>query len=771
MVIRWAFNRAIFMSVSVCLALWLGAVSSARAQVAATNCSATLLATSTGYRIQIPYLVYGSLNLGVDLDFVASGDGNIWFKVSGSTVLSSTTSFGSCAANTLSSDLYLDLPLLNFGSASYTASLQYVYGATAPNQTDLWFKVVDIKAITYVTANQSFASGLSIGSGSALVIQNATSPSSTTLDVQGDFTCTGDLEIWNSPASIRINVTGKATLGCNIRFIKDSSFNNLTIVASGPITMQQGFNPPTTGHVVVTDDASLIRSPEAYVTDATSDDGVTPSIIPTSDSGAIAIIPPAARRPLAAVAGCAGTHTLAGALAPPARRRALGQGTFDGTPVVLAAWFRCDVDVNTVKVDPPRWDEPPRSDTPDKTASNGRKGLTLNLKSSGKIKFIGDSVFTLMDGGKGQSKTVNGNPANAIAGNGGASGDLKIAAAGGIDLSAGTLTIVPGRGGDGGDAVAIGTKGADGCPGAAGALANATGGAGGESKKVLKARGFDPTGKVFVSDIKAGHGGNADANAGDGGNGTPGKCNGGAGGSASAVAGKGGDASFRYSGAGAVAAPATLGGNGGNASAQSGHGGNGGNRTTRCLVGGNGGAGGASTAKGGVAGTGSIAGTDGAASAGIGRGDGGTCGDFLSSNGTGGLWSEFTSGIQRNAGQFKAGAKDCSCTVTEAPKISVTPTEFVFTHVYGVSACPTFVGTMSIQNAGTGNFNWRMGSLPAWLSASKSSGSAGDTVQLYFTCVGYSANMAGNIAITGTDSATGESLSDSVSVPVSGTVR
>lgn len=771
MVNGWAFVRAVFMSLTVCLALWLGAAPKAHAQVAATSCSATLLASSTGYRIQVPYLVYGSLALGADFDFVPASDGNIWFKLVGTSVLASTSAFASCAANTLSSDFYLDVPLLNFGTASYTASLQYVYGTTAPNQSDVWFKVVDIKPITLVSASQSFANGLSIAAGSALVIQNATSPSSTTLDVQGDFTCNGDLEIWNSPASIRINATGKATLGCNIRFIKDSSYNNLTIVAGGVISMLEGFNPPTTGHVVITDDASLIRSPDAYVTDATSDDGVTPSIIPTSDSGAISIAPPVAPRPRAGVAGCAGTHTLAGALAPPARRRALGQGSFDGTPVVLAAWFRCNVDVNTVKVDPPTWDEPPRSDSADKTASNGRKGLTLNLKSSGKIKFNGDSVFTLMDGGKGQSKTVSGNPANAIAGNGGASGDLKIAAAGGIDLSTGTLTIVPGRGGDGGDAVAAGTKGADGCPGAAGALANATGGAGGESKKVLKARGFDPTGKVFVGDIKGGHGGSADANAGDGGNGTPGKCNGGAGGSASAVAGKGGDASFRYSGTGAVAAPATLGGNGGNAVAQSGHGGNGGNRTTRCQVGGNGGAGGASTAKGGLAGTGSIAGTDGAASAGVGRGDGGTCGDFLSSNGTGGLWSEFTAGIQRNAGQFKAGVKDCSCTATEAPKISVTPTEFVFAHIYGVSACPTFVGNLSIQNAGTGNFTWRIGTLPAWLSASKTSGSAGDTVQINFTCVGYSPDMAGNIAITGTDTTTGEPLSDSVSVPVSGTVR
>ncbi len=760
--------RVVF-AISLCLSL----SDQAHAQFTPTSCTATLTSGASGARINVPYLVYKNAAFSAAFDLVPTSDGVFWFRLANLSSVTSSAAFASCPASYLSSDFYLSLPALMYGTNGFSVSMLFVPGANVQNPADIWFKLSALKPITMVTSSKTYSSGLTIAAEEALVINNVSNPASTTLSVQGDFACRGDLDIWDAPSAIQINVTGKADLACTIRFARESALNKVTIVASGGVNVLAGFHTPASGHVILTDDATLIKSPDAYVTDANTDDGVTPSIIPSTDSTPTAA--DSAARSIEnprTTAACTTTNTLAGSFAPPAGRRVLPQGGFDSTPVVLAAWFQCNVQVDKIKVEPPRWDDPAPSDAASGPGSAGKKGLTLNLKSQGKITFTGDSTMTLMDGGRGQDQTRTGNPAVATAGNGGASGDLKIAAAGGFDFSAGTLTIIPGRGGDGGNAIATGTAGLDGCPGQAGGAATATGGAGAESKKTLKARGFDPTGKVFVSDVKGGHGGNAEAYGGAGGNGTPGKCNGGAGGNATAQAGKGGDASFKYSGSGAVGATPTLGGNGGNAISQSGQGGNGGNMTNKCDVGGNGGAGGTSTAKGGSPGTGSIKGTDGSASASIGKGNGGQCGNYLSSNGTGGNWSEFIAGTLRNNGQFSAGTRDCSCTVPVAqPKISLGPTEVIFTHFFGVSACPTPLGTLTISNSGTGSFAWQMSTLPAWLSASKTSGSAGDTINLFFTCTGYSANMSTTVSITGTNSATGQALPTAASLPVSGAVK
>ena len=768
-------NRTLGLILRVVFAVsWcLGFIGQAHAQLTPTSCTATLTSGASGVRISIPYLVYKNAAFSAAFDLVPTSDGVFWFRLANLSTVTSSASFATCPANYLTSDFYLSLPALMYGTNGFSVSMLFVPGANVQNPADIWFKLSALKPITMVTSNKTYSSGLTIAAEEALVISNASNPASTTLDVQGDFACRGNLDIWDVPSAFQINVTGKVDLACAIRFARDSALNKVTIVAGGGINVLAGFHAPASGHLILTDDATLIMSPDTYVTDSNTDDGVTPSIIPSTDStpAATDIATRAVETPKT-TAACTTTHKLAGTFAPPPGSGALPQGASDGTPIVLAAWFKCNVQVDKIKVTPPKWDDPVPADDSSGSGSAGRKGLTLNLKSQGKITFTGDSTMTLMDGGRGQDKTRTGNPAIATAGNGGASGDLKIAAAGGFDFSAGTLTIVPGRGGDGGNAIATGTAGQDGCPGQAGGAATATGGAGAESKKTLKARGFDPTGKVFVSDIKGGHGGNAEAYGGAAGNGTPGKCNGGAGGSATAQAGKGGDASFKYSGTGAVGVTATLGGNGGNAISQSGQGGNGGNMANKCDVGGNGGAGGTSTARGGSPGNGSAKGTDGAASASIGKGNGGQCGNYLSSNGTGGNWSEFIAGTLRNNGQFSAGTRDCSCTVpVPEPKISLGPTEVIFTHFFGVSACPTPLGSLTISNSGTGSFAWQLSTLPAWLSASKTSGSAGDTINLFFTCTGYSASMSTTLSITGTNTATGQALPTSASLPVSGSVK
>lgn len=753
----------------VVLAL-LGALAPALAQVPQNNCSATLTASAGGYLLHVPYVVYGGSGLTADLEGVPSSDGNVWFRLRSAALVSDAAPYAACIADTLSSALYLNLPEVRFGAASFSASLVLVPGGPIGNATDTLFKLTGAGPINYIAGSRAFAGGLSIGSAETLVVKNASSPTSTTLEIQGDFVCRGDIDIWDSAATVRFNISGKATLGCSVRFSTDDPANRVIFVVGGGVDLVEGFSTPSTGHVIVTDNASLIRLPDDYLTDSTTDDGVTPSIMPAGETASAARS--AALAPLLPRAGgCSSTHTLRGGFAPPAHRRVLSQGRYDGQPVVLAAWFDCDVVVDNVRVDPPGWDDLPASERSERNGGAGRKGLTLNLNSRGKIRFNGNSFLTLMNGGRGQDQRVTGNPAVARGGNGGASGDLKIAAAAGFDFSNGTLTIIPGRGGDGGNAVATGTAGANGCPGQPGGNATATGGGGADERKVLKARGFDPGGKVFVGDIRGGNGGRANATGGAGGAGSAGQCNGGAGGHGSTQAGKGGDASFRYSGTGTLAAPLTVGGDAGSTVAVSGRGGDGGNRQTRCDLGGNGGNGGNSTARSGVVGTGVLNGADGMASASTGNGTGGLCGNYRSSNGSGGAWAEYLAGVLQGSGRFDPGARDCSCTLAEAPRISVTPGEFVFVHDYGVSTCPQAIGQFTIGNGGGGSFNWRLDSLPAWLMASRSSGMAGDSVQLSFTCTGWSPSMSTTLSITGTDTATGQALPQGATLPVAGSVR
>lgn len=744
------------------------------AQTASSPCASTIVNTAAGPTLRVPYLIYQDRAYTIDLVIDSGSTGGTALRAAGATPLASTAAVASCIPATLTSDFFLNLPHLDFLGASYSLAMQL---DLARFPAEFVFNVTSLFPIRFITQNTQIQGNLSIAASEMLIVNNSASPEGTTINVAGDFECRGPLEVFNNASSLRIVVTGKVTLACPLRFAGDSPNNRITIIAGGAVSVLAGFSTPSSGHVIVTDDESLIRSPDAYASDATQDDGVTPSIMPVPDTEAQAAPVAgalASGRVQAQAADCVsvGTHRLQGDLAPPPNRRLLSQRNFDGAATVLATWFKCNVELRDVKVDPPRWDDPPRQDAADQTARNGRKGQTLNLYSGGKITFAGNSTFTLMDGGKGQDKSVVGNPASATAGNGGASGDLKIAAAGGIDFATGaTLTIIPGKGGDGGNATATGTAGANGCPGLPGGNASAVGGAGADSKKVLRARGFDPTGKVIIGQITGGAGGQATATAGKGGDGNAGTCNGGAGGEAGALGGKGGAASFRYTGAGAVTAR-TVGGAGGAAKADAGAGGNGGNRANRCEVGGDGAKGGNGTARGGLGGTGATdRGADGAAQAANGHGTGGLCGDWRSVNGMGGAWAEFFGGVQTGAGLFASGAKDCACVLAGEPKISLTPGELQFNHSIGGSSCPQTIGSVVIGNGGGGNFTWRLGTLPAWLSANKTSGNAGDSVQFSFTCTGFTETVNTSVSITGTNSANGQPLAQPGALNIGGTVR
>lgn len=750
----------------------------AHAQSSPNACAATVVTTAGGPALRLPYLRYNGSALTADLviDTTKTTPGTA-LRVASVTPQTSSSVLSSCVPSTLTSDFVLNVPHADLFGTPFQIAMA-LDAARFPGVVA--FDLVGAWPIRFVTQSTTFQNELSIAASEALVINNSATPSATTITVNGPFVCRGPLEILNDNTSVTVVVSGSATLACPVRFAGDSANNKLTIVASGAIEVSDGFGAPSSGHVIVTDDDSLIRSPDTYLSDAVTDDGSTPSIMPASDNQAasvplpgLAAAAPARLHAMAADCAVVGTHRLRGRLAPPAHRRLIGpeSGT---TGVVLATWFKCDVEVRDVNVEPPQWDTPSPANQPETTARRGRKGLTLNLRSNGKVKFAGQSTFHLMDGGRGQSKTVYGNPAVATAGDGGESGDLKIAAPGGIEFATGaTLRIVPGRGGDGGDANAIGDAGSNGCPGLSGGAATATGGRGADSKKLLRARGFDPTGKVLIDDVIGGNGGAAVATAGNGGNGNPGQCSGGAGGEATAQGGRGGDATFRYVGTGTVDAVKRA-GHGGLARAVSGTGGNGGDRTSRCDLGGNGGRGGNGTARGGAGGggTGAVAGLAGGTDAGGGNGTGGLCGNWKSSNGLGGNWAEYSGANFTRSGTFASGNKDCSCVLTGEPKVSPQPGELQFNHSIGGSPCPQTIGSVVMANGGGGDFRWSLGALPAWLSASRTSGVAGDTVQFSFTCTGFSSTVSTTIPITVTNSATNQPItSGNLPLVISGTVR
>ena len=173
--------------------------------------------------------------------------------------------------------------------------------------------------------------------------------------------------------------------------------------------------------------------------------------------------------------------------------------------------------------------------------------------------------------------------------------------AGGVDLTNGTLTLNPGKGGGGGEAtVTKGAAGGAGCPGAMGASSTAHGGRGGDNTKRLFVRGnVQGIANMSIGICSGGDGGKARADACDGGPGIA-CCKGGPGGAAKATGGRGGNASVNV-GALPVSVAGVFGGDGGNADATGGNGGDGGD--CKFGDGGDGGAGGPATAMGGMGGT------------------------------------------------------------------------------------------------------------------------------------------------------------------------
>ncbi len=233
-------------------------------------------------------------------------------------------------------------------------------------------------------------------------------------------------------------------------------------------------------------------------------------------------------------------------------------------------------------------------------AVGGRGEDAFRLRVSGGTIVAENATLVLGNGGRGGIAETKDDCAKgtALGGVGGAAGNLKMIGSLGIDV--GSLTIVPGVGGQGGDAIARGRLGTAACPGNDGGNATAVGGAGGANAARLSFAGA-VSGKtnVTVQQVIGGNGGLATALPGNGGAGQSCGCPGGNGGNATATGGNGGNATVALPQGVGIA----IGGNGGDSDATGGTGGAGGSCGPDA-AGGAGGSGGFATGAGGGAGHG-----------------------------------------------------------------------------------------------------------------------------------------------------------------------
>ena len=378
------------------------------------------------------------------------------------------------------------------------------------------------------------------------------------------------------------------------------------------------------------------------------------------------------------------------------------------------------------------------------TGGKGEDAMRL-LAQASNIK-VANFDLHLGAGGTGGSATTSKDcdPGVATGGAGGSSGNFKMVASAKFEIT-GAFNVYPGKGGAGGAATAFGKLGEDGCAGEKGGDATATGGKGGDNKKVLTVSGtVAGTENITIHEVVGGDGGIGTANGGAGGNGTGPKCAGGPGGKATATGGKGGDTT--------CAKFPCNGGNGGDASATAGKGGTGG-QGTETLPGGDGGNGGDAVSTEGKGGAGKTTqGQNGTVTAEIG-GDGGNGGDGCNEGKGGAGGSGNPPGKDGVPGKnlckvavpkegdavVVPGGDGAVAPIEEKPTttdsffdvfLSITPQQVKKTHIIGESSCPDQLTPVTINGPEGGRFS--ASGQPAWLQF-PSSGAFGQ-VQPMFTC-------------------------------------
>lgn len=183
----------------------------------------------------------------------------------------------------------------------------------------------------------------------------------------------------------------------------------------------------------------------------------------------------------------------------------------------------------------------------EQSLAKNKDALVTRIRA-GKV-YLGEFTLKLGDGGRGGDAITDSDcypKADAVAGDGGKSGNLKITAETEITVK-NKFTILPGKGGRGGDAIAYGKSGDSGDPARDGGSVSARGGNGADNiislRSVGNVNGLD---KIYVGSVMGGDGGDATASPGNGGDATGKNCYGGLKGASQAIAGKGGKASFTF---------------------------------------------------------------------------------------------------------------------------------------------------------------------------------------------------------------------------------
>ncbi len=448
--------------------------------------------------------------------------------------------------------------------------------------------------------------------GDAMIAGSLESEGRLLLRVGGDLSIDGTL--------VSVDMTGADTPD-------DSALGEhpvgVFVVVEGELTMSDSSAIQTSGNVLITDDESMLEETPGdlfdEVEDVSGDDLSTfvplPDDNPAFDGGAARAMVAPRHATGGLPINISGVWPRAGDPVPAGDRPVI-IFRFNGNRVVnLTNWT-----VNGPPAPDGRDADPANNVTP----RNGKNGMRLNIRNNGGPINLNNVVLSLTDGGDGGSDSSA--CGSATGRDGGKSGNMRMAASGGINLN-GPVTINPGKSGNGGDAtVTKGAAGGAGCPGADGADGTATGGNGADNKKRIFVRGtVNGLANLTIGDLVAGDGGSATAEACDGGDGIA-CCNGGDGGAAEATGGKGGDASLNI-GSLPITTGGVVGGDGGEADATGANGGNGGD--CKFADAGDGGAAGMAVADSGAGGNatggGAVGGDSGDASST--GGDGGNGGD------------------------------------------------------------------------------------------------------------------------------------------------
>ena len=459
------------------------------------------------------------------------------------------------------------------------------------------------------------------------------------ITVRNDATING--KIVSDDSRLELRVGGDFTLNGTLQStVQDSSGqppvafsdqdSGLNVVVGGRLMLGNGARLLTNGSAVFTNvPAVLSESPASVSADVNSASGTFPTLVPLPPDNPAFAAPAALLVPLPPAPAALPPHVVSGEF------HSFGEPVDE--PVLLFHFEGPrDLEIGPWRVEAPPGASGPTVDNtdpanPPEPGSDGKRGMDLKIwNDGGEIRIVDRVVLMLSDGGDGSSEISTCEDAEGF--DGGEPGNFRMTASEGIHVNPGLLDIHPGAGGNGGDATV--TKGAASSVNCAGQPpgddATAKGGDGADNRKQVFARGnVSGIDRVYFMEMQAGHGGEANANACDGGNGDE-CCDGGDGGVASATGGNGGDASFSSGGLPVNAPNEVNGGEGGPATAIGGNGGAGGD--CKFEDGGNGGAGGNATATGGSGGDASggdlesVAGDSGDADATGGRGgDGGDC--------------------------------------------------------------------------------------------------------------------------------------------------